>query len=1639
MKVPVGCGGYVIGIRFYKATANTGVHVGNLWTSNGTQMATVTFSNETTTGWQQALFAAPVAIASNTVYVASYHATNGHYSCDVNYFLGKGMDSPPLHAMATVTDVSSNGVYAYGSSSLFPTQTWNNANYWVDVVFQAGSPPPPTLKSIAVMPTNSSIWTGVSQQFTATGTYSDGSTQNLSNRVTWTSSNPGVATINTNGLATGVSTGTTTISAALGSEQQHYAYGSGAGDVNVHCGDADELQYLGRSLPAVHGDRNLLGWQHTESEQPSDMDLVEYRRGDDRYQRSGHGGLNGTTTISAALGIVSNSTTLTVQAPATLMSIAVTPTNSSILAGASQQFTATGTYSDGSTQSLSNRVTWTSSNTGVATINTSGLATGGSNGTTTISATLGSVTGRAPLTVLSAPLSIITTALSNGIVNAAYTGTLTAAGGIGSNTWSLAGGSLPSGLTLNAVSGVITGRPTASGVFNFTAQVRDSGSPAQTATKPLSISIVMSIWSNTTVPGLADGGADFNGPVELGVKFRSDVTGSVIGIRFYKATANTGVHVGNLWASNGAWLAAVTFSNETTTGWQQALFAAPVAIASNTVYVASYHATNGHYSCDINYFLGKGMDSPPLHAMATVTDVSSNGVYAYGSSSLFPTQTWNNANYWVDVVFQAGSPPPPTLKSIAVMPTNSSILAGASQQFTATGTYSNGSIQNLSNRVMWTSSNTGVATIDTNGLATGVSTGTTTISAALGGVSNSTTLTVQAPATLMSIAVMPTNSSILAGASQQFTATGTYSDGSTQNLSNRVAWTSSNTGVATIDTSGLATGVSNGTTTISAALGIVSNSTTLTVQAPATLMSIAVTPTNSSILAGASQQFTATGTYSDGSTQSLSNRVTWTSSNTGVATINTSGLATGGSNGTTTISATLGSVTGRAPLTVLSAPLSIITTALSNGIVNAAYTGTLTAAGGIGSNTWSLAGGSLPSGLTLNAVSGVITGRPTASGVFNFTAQVRDSGSPAQTATKPLSISIVMSIWSNTTVPGLADGGADFNGPVELGVKFRSDVTGSVIGIRFYKATANTGVHVGNLWASNGAWLAAVTFSNETTTGWQQALFAAPVAIASNTVYVASYHATNGHYSCDINYFLGKGMDSPPLHAMATVTDVSSNGVYAYGSSSLFPTQTWNNANYWVDVVFQAGSSPTLTSIAVTPTNSSIWTEASQQFTATGTYSDGSTQNLSNRVMWTSSNTGVATIDTNGLATGGSNGTTTISAALGGVSNSTTLTVQALPVILTSTNAVTVPEGGTADFQVKLDSAPDNLMTVTVRRVSGDLDIVVQSGTSLVFSVSNWSAEQTVTLRAAADADRTNGSAVIQCSAPGLASNEVMATERDNTPPIILTSTNAVTVPEGGTADFQVKLDSAPDNLMTVTVSRVSGDLDIVVQSGTSLVFSVSNWSAEQTVTLWAVADADRTNGLAVIQCSAPGLASNEVTATERDNTPPVILTSTNAVTVPEGETADFQVKLDSAPDNPTTVTVSRVSGDLDVVVQSGTSLVFSVSNWSAEQTVTLRAAADADRTNGSAVIQCSAPGLATKEVTATEQDSTPPPVILTSTNAVSVPEGGTTEFQVKLDSAPDNSTTVTVSRVSGDVDLSRAVGHLAGVQRFQLEHRTRR
>ena len=144
MKFRASVSGFITGIRFYKGSTNTGTHVGHLWTATGTLLATATFTGETASGWQSVTLPAPVAVTANTTYVASYFAPVGRYAVNNNGFV-TAVTRGPLTALANGT--SPNGVYRYGGGGVFPTNTFQASNYWVDVVFDttASDTTPPTL------------------------------------------------------------------------------------------------------------------------------------------------------------------------------------------------------------------------------------------------------------------------------------------------------------------------------------------------------------------------------------------------------------------------------------------------------------------------------------------------------------------------------------------------------------------------------------------------------------------------------------------------------------------------------------------------------------------------------------------------------------------------------------------------------------------------------------------------------------------------------------------------------------------------------------------------------------------------------------------------------------------------------------------------------------------------------------------------------------------------------------------------------------------------------------------------------------------------------------------------------------------------------------------------------------------------------------------------------------------------------------------------------------------------------------------------------------------------------------------------------------------------------------------------------
>lgn len=171
---------------------------------------------------------------------------------------------------------------------------------------------------------------------------------------------------------------------------------------------------------------------------------------------------------------------------------------------------------------------------------------------------------------------------------------------------------------------------------------------------PIPPVVVYTTLFTTQTPKLAAAETDIGGNttikgIECGVRFTSSVAGYVSGIRFYKATGNSGTHIGELYSAAGVRLAAATFINETATGWQTVQFTTPIAITAGTQYIAAYFSGNGFYSEDNGFFV-KDLVSGYLTAPKDAPGAG-NGLFIYTAAPAFPTQLYQQQNNWTDVIF----------------------------------------------------------------------------------------------------------------------------------------------------------------------------------------------------------------------------------------------------------------------------------------------------------------------------------------------------------------------------------------------------------------------------------------------------------------------------------------------------------------------------------------------------------------------------------------------------------------------------------------------------------------------------------------------------------------------------------------------------------------------------------------------------------------------------------------------------------------------------------------------------------------------------------------------------------------------------------------------------------------------------
>lgn len=616
------------------------------------------------------------------------------------------------------------------------------------------------------------------------------------------------------------------------------------------------------------------------------------------------------------------------------------------------------------------------------------------------------------------------------------------------------------------------------------------------------------------------------------------------------------------------------------------------------------------------------------------------------------------------------------LKSISVSASLYSIAPNTTQLFQATGSFTDGSTQNVTGQVQWTSSNTSVATMNVNGvpgLAEGLAAGKTTITATSGNVSSSATLTVT-NASLASIAVTPVSASIPLGTVQQFTAEGTFSDNTMQEITDVVAWSSSNSSIISITaSSGLATAKNLTTTsiTITATAQGVQGTASATVNT-ADLQSLAVTAAISTIAENTSVQLAATGTFNNGSTRNLSTDVTWSSSDTSVATVTSYGLVKGlsPSSPSVTLTATLGTFTASFTLIVTNAQVSSISVTPAAATIAPGTQLAYTATGTFTDSSvqvitldvsWA---SSNTAAATVEPGTGVATAMSPGGTNTNITASLEAiQGSAALTvssatlqsiAVSPATAALAPAATQQYTAQGTYSDGSKQN--ITATVNWASSDSNVA-------SISNTGLVTGE---QDGT--TSITAEDPSTSITSPA--AAVVVEGSSLVSVSVTPATaqvaekTGIQFQAIGNFADGSTENLTSSAQwsatpGTIATVSSSiptkglatGV-APGTATITALFAGDSGNGSLTV-----TNATLTSITVTPSDPTI-SGGSVQFSAQGNFSDGSTENLTSQVNWTSSAVGVAAINGDGLATTAGTGSTTITASMNGVSGQTTLTVQ---------------------------------------------------------------------------------------------------------------------------------------------------------------------------------------------------------------------------------------------------------------------------------------------------------------------------------------------------------------------------------------------
>lgn len=780
-----------------------------------------------------------------------------------------------------------------------------------------------TVSAIQITPTTLNLAIGTQAKLTATATLSDGSVQDVSDQASWSSSDPTVASVSSQGLVTAQTKGDVTISAHLQGVTQ-------TATLSVSDAVVAAIQVIPPTATLAKGTKLQLQAVATFSD-GSTQDVsgqASWLTSTPTLLTISTSGeatalAKGSANVTASLGgVTSNQAALTIT-DATLVSLQAIPPSASLALGTKLQLQAIATFSDGSTQDVTDQVNWLSNAPGVIAVSLTGEANSVAQGSATVTAHTGSIDSNpVTLTVTSA------TVQSLQVIPA----TLNLA--MGTQTQMSALATLSDG-SVQDVSSQVSWSSSDPAVATVTSQGMVStiakGSVtiganlqgiSQSASLTITDAVVSSIQVIPPTPSLAAGTklqfqalATFSDGTTQDVSGKASWISSATDVLAINLSGEaTGLKAGNATVtatlggvtSNGA---SVTVTNAVVSTVQISLSGASSLAKGTSVQFSAQAILSDGTTQDVSNqvsWLSSDTSRVTIDASGKATAV------ALGSSNISAKINGVESTPITLTVTDA------TLAQLQVTPATITLAKGTSQQLTAMATFSDGSTQNLTSQVSWGVTPSSIATVSGSGQLTAVATGSATVVATQGGISsNEAQLTVTA-ATVSSIEIGASSTSLAAGSKTQLSAKATLSDGSEQDVSSQVSWSSSDANVATVNASGQVTAVNPGSATIHAQLNGVAQDLAITVT-PATVASIDLKATDSALALGLSTQLQALATYSDGNVVDVTSQVNWGSSDTSVLGVDANGKVTALGVGNATVTGQLGGVSQNIGLSVTNA------------------------------------------------------------------------------------------------------------------------------------------------------------------------------------------------------------------------------------------------------------------------------------------------------------------------------------------------------------------------------------------------------------------------------------------------------------------------------------------------------------------------------------------------------------------------------------------------------------------------------------------------------------------------------------------------------------------------------------------------